>query len=306
MPAHPTLTTVPTDIQHLLLSILPDFDDLGAMVLTHRAFHEIYKARQNSLLHDVARNLLGCLFDEALLLARQQDAKFPALGGGEAVDESLSTNIIGWIMNNDYVVAALERVMFGLLKVDGKKFDVYDAESLGRFADDPFTVEASPTESIRFKGAAYRFWRFCLKPDEERVSFLEALAVDELLELENFVGGISNLIYAMRRQPQESDHDFGAGDFIASVQGTGPDRILDFWIALQNDDPEFEENLDGAGSAGEEGFFDYPLAEVKESKQIDGLQGLRSLSPILDGDNEKMKEILAQVVKLKGSTQGVV
>ncbi|KAJ7745982.1 hypothetical protein B0H16DRAFT_1462575 [Mycena metata] len=158
MAAHPTLTSIPTDIQHLLLTMLPDFDDLGAMILTHRAFHEIYKARQNSLLHDVARNFLGCLFDEALLLARRQEAKYTALGGGEAVAEGLSTNIITFIINNDYVVDALEQsrpdaipvsfsVFLRWVPLEPRVDSIYDAESLGRFADDPFTIQALPTES---------------------------------------------------------------------------------------------------------------------------------------------------------------
>ncbi|KAJ7159665.1 hypothetical protein C8R46DRAFT_1038951 [Mycena filopes] len=43
-----------------------------------------------------------------------------------------------------------------------------DGESLRRFADEPFTVEAaSPTEWIRFQAAAYRFWRLILSTIEE-------------------------------------------------------------------------------------------------------------------------------------------
>ncbi|KAJ7152348.1 hypothetical protein C8R46DRAFT_1228589 [Mycena filopes] len=91
-----------------------------------------------------------------------------------------------------------------------------------RFADEPFTLEASPTESIRFQAAAYR-------------PFLKALTTPGAprARIECFVRGIeSNLIYyAMRGQPaQESDHDW---DFISGVpcQSAGPQVILALWIA---------------------------------------------------------------------------
>ncbi|KAJ7159728.1 hypothetical protein C8R46DRAFT_1354360 [Mycena filopes] len=293
----PGLTDIPTDIQHLLLGILPNFGDLGAMILTHRVFHDIYQERKAALLQDVARNFLGPLLDESILLVRAQEAKSTRKGGKAvaAVPEGFSSTAVLLLMNNDCVVKALEVAIFGLLKVDTKEFDIYDGKSLRRFADEPFTVDASPTESIRFQAAAYRFWRFCLQSRKQREPSLKALTTPALLELECFVQGISNLIYAMRGQPQESDHDW---DFISSVQSAGPLVILALWIARGDsekyDEDEFSSWLGWVGT-GEEGFFDYPCMDAKESmfKNLANIDGIGSLTPILDADNAKMKEILA-------------
>ncbi|KAJ6568863.1 hypothetical protein B0H19DRAFT_1373300 [Mycena capillaripes] len=294
MTAQTKLTTIPADIQHHLLSILPDFYDLGALILTHRCFHDIYKARRASLLDDVARNLLGYLFDEGVLLARAQEA---AYGLGDASVKGFSSNTVLLIVNNNYIANSLEIVVFGLLKANREKFDIYDEESLVRFADQPFTVEASPTESIRFQAAVHRFWRFVLQSKKMRTPFLKRLASSELLELNHFVTGISNLIYAMRGQPQCSDWDW---DFVSSVLSTGPENILQLWDALQNNDPVFLLEFESAGTNGEEGFFSYPFMDAMESKKLDDIRGIGSLEPIFDGNNEKMHEILEEIEKGAG------
>ncbi|KAJ7115330.1 hypothetical protein C8R44DRAFT_880638 [Mycena epipterygia] len=282
------LVSIPADIQHHLLSLLPDFYDLGALILTSRCFHDIYKSHRRLLLDEVAKNFLGCIFDEAMLLARAQEAKY---GLGDPSVKGLSSNTIFLIVNNDYIVRSLEDVVFGLMKADSTKFDIYDEESLARFASDPFTAEASPTESIRFQAAAYRFWRFCLCPAKKRTAFLNKFPSNELFEMSHFVtGGLTNLIYAMWRVPQESDHDW---DFVSSVLSTGPENILNMWNALQRNDPEFEMELDGAGSNGEEGFFDYPLMKVMEVGKLDNVRGLGGLESIFDEDNKKMMEVLS-------------
>ncbi|KAJ7447579.1 hypothetical protein B0H11DRAFT_365848 [Mycena galericulata] len=280
------LITVPTDVQYHLLSILPHFYDLGALILTARCFHDIYKAKRRLLLDEVGKNFLGSLFDEALLLARAQEA---AYGLGDASVEGFSTNTIFLVINNDYIATSLEPLVFGLMKADSSTFDIYDSESLARFAEAPFTAEASPTESIRFKAAVSRFWRFCLEPRKRRGKFLTKLTPNALLELSHFVNGISNLIYALRGKPQESDHDW---DFLASVLSTGPENILRLWDALQDGDPEFPIDLHIAGAREEEGFFGYPLMEVMEKRNLDKIPKLGALGCIFDADNEKMKEAL--------------
>ncbi|KAJ6505803.1 hypothetical protein C8R47DRAFT_1102467 [Mycena vitilis] len=285
------ITTTPIDIRHHLLSILPDFYDLGAMILSHRCLHDVYKERRKILLEDVARNLLGSLFDEAALLARGQEAAYEL---GDASVKGFSTNTVFLLVNNDYIVKSLEVVAFGLLKTDDKKFDIYDPESLARFAGEPFTVQATPTESIRFQAAAYRFWRFVLQAKKNRATFLKNFTPPELLELDHFVHGVSNLIYAMRRKPQESDHDW---DFVDSVLSTGPENILRLWDALQNDDPDFSDDLDGAGWNGEGGFFSYPFRAALKSKNLDDVRGIGSLEPIFDDNNAKTREILDEISK---------
>ncbi|KAJ7473966.1 hypothetical protein FB451DRAFT_283032 [Mycena latifolia] len=281
------LTTIPADVQHRLLSLLPDFYDLGALILTSRCFHDVYKSRRKLLLNEVAQNLLGCFLDEATLLARAQEAAYEL---GDASVKGFSSDTVLLLVNNDYIVHSLEGVVFGLLKEDSTKFDIYESDSLERFVNEPFTSKPSPTESIRFRGAAYRFWRFCLQPKKERTAFLKTLAPNELLELSHFVNGVSNLIYAMRRQPQESDHDW---DFVSSVLATGPENILRLWIALQEDDPDFDGELYEAGTRQEEGFFQYPFFDATEANGLDRVSGVNGLEPIFDGDNEKMKTALS-------------
>ncbi|KAJ7152479.1 hypothetical protein C8R46DRAFT_1197664 [Mycena filopes] len=239
------LISIPTNIRHRLLSILPDFIDLGAMILTHRAFHATYEARRNSLLNDVARNLLGCLFGDALLLARAQELTYQ-LGDGDVA--RFSTNRVLLLVNNDYVVKSLERVMFGLLKRDTEKF----------------------------------------KPFAPSDAFLEALAPAKLMELNNFLTGISDLICAIRGQPPESDADW---HFVDSVLSTGPENIWQLWLALQTDNPDFTMELEGAGSY-DEAFFTEPFIEAKESKRLDDVKGLAALEPIFDDDNRIMNELL--------------
>jgi hypothetical protein len=85
------------------------------------------------------------------------------------------------------------------------------------------------------------------------------------------------------------------GDFISSVLSTGPENILKLWDALQNDDPEFFLELDGAGCNGEEGFFTYQFMEVMESKKLADVRGLHSLEAIFDGNNERMHEVLNEI-----------
>ncbi|KAJ7726565.1 hypothetical protein DFH07DRAFT_852677 [Mycena maculata] len=278
------LTTIPADLQYRLLSILPHFYDLGALILTARCFYDIYKAHSQPLLDAVGKIFLGSLFEEALVLARTQEA---AYGLGDASVEGFSGNTVLLVINNDYIARSLEPVVFGLLKANSSTFDIYDPESLARFSDSPFTAEASPTESIRFKGAVYRFWRFCLQPRKGRTKFLQKLPLHELLELSHFVSGISDLIYAMRGVPQESDHDW---DYISSVQSTGPENILRLWNACQDGEPEFSYDLDDAGGDEEEGFFDYPFQEVMEKRELDGIA--RPLKPLFDANNEKVNEVL--------------
>ncbi|KAJ7744142.1 hypothetical protein B0H16DRAFT_994890 [Mycena metata] len=289
-----SITSIPMVIRHHLLSMLPNFLDLGAMILTHRSFHDAYKVRRNSLLNEVARNLLGCMFHEALLLARAQEVAYQ-LGDGSV---AFSTNRVFLLVNNDYIVNSLEMVMFALLKRDTKRFNIYSQESLGRFATKPFTVEASFLESVRFQAAAYRFWRFCLQPKKKRTTFLKALAPAELLELNHFVTGMSNLIYAIRGQPHrlESKEDC---IFTDSVLSSGPENVFLLWSARQNKHPDFTTELEVAGSYDEEGFFRYSFIDAKKSKRLDDIEGLDSLQPIFDDDNRTMKELLRGICWMK-------
>ncbi|KAF8185277.1 hypothetical protein K438DRAFT_1937031 [Mycena galopus ATCC 62051] len=289
------LIAMPADIHYHLLNMLPDFADLGAIILTHRCFHDVYKTGQKTLLNDVAQNFLGCLFDQALLLARAQKA---AYGLGDLFTKSLSTNTVVLLGNNDYILQSLEQVVFGLLKADSKQFDIYDSESLARFAADPFTAESSWAEFHRFMAAGYRFWEFVLQPRNKRTAFLKNLAPSSLLELNHFVSGISKLIYAISGRTQESDHDW---DFVASVLSTGPESILRLWQALQNGDPDFHDELDSVGGGEEEGFFSYSYWGVMESKKLDKIHGLGALKPIFDADNQKMHEMLEEFGKQTGS-----
>ncbi|KAJ7115326.1 hypothetical protein C8R44DRAFT_223050 [Mycena epipterygia] len=163
------LTSIPADIQHQLLGLLPDFCPLGALIRTCRCFHDVYKSRPNLLLDNVAKNFLGCMFDEAMLLARAQETKYSL---GDSSVKGLSSNTVLLVVNNDSVVRELEDLLFGLLEPDDDgTFDVEDEDSLAQFVDDPLMIigKPSPTESIRFQTATYRFWRFFLQPARNRM-----------------------------------------------------------------------------------------------------------------------------------------
>ncbi|KAJ7726575.1 hypothetical protein DFH07DRAFT_782702 [Mycena maculata] len=247
-----TLTTIPTDLQYHLLSILPHFYDLGALILTARCFHDIYKPRRKPLLDAVGRNFLGCLFDEALLLARTQESAYEL---GDASVEGFSSVTVLLVINNDYIANSLEPVVFRLLKADASEFE---------------------------------FWRFCLQSRKTTTKFLKTIPQNELLELSHFVKGISNLIYAMRGVPHQSDHNW---DFISSVLSTGPENILRLWDACQDGSPDFCTELNIAGGHQEEGFFTYPLFDAMEEEIV----GLLGLEPIFDLDNEKVNVALFKV-----------
>ncbi|KAF8185280.1 hypothetical protein K438DRAFT_1973992 [Mycena galopus ATCC 62051] len=90
------LTHIPADIHFHLLGMLADFHDLAATILTHRCFHDAYNAGRKTLLHDVARNFLGCHFHEALSLARVQ-AGVPLV----LSTRDLSPSTVALIVNND-------------------------------------------------------------------------------------------------------------------------------------------------------------------------------------------------------------
>lgn len=84
---------------------------------------------------------------------------------------------------------------------------------------------------------------------------------------------------------------------MSSVLSTGPENIFQLWYALQKNDPDFPMELDEAGSNDEEGFFSYPFGDAIDSKKLGDIRGIGSLEPIFDGNNEKMHEILDEIVK---------
>ncbi|KAK7065053.1 hypothetical protein R3P38DRAFT_3250517 [Favolaschia claudopus] len=279
------LIALPAAAQHLILSLVPDFYDLGALILTHRSFYDIFYENKQPLLATVARNLLGSLFDEAILLARAQERCY---GLGDPKKNGFSSNRILLLVNNDYILRSLERVSFALLKSD-ERFDTSEAESLVQFVKKPYTRQATLPESLRFLSSGYKFWRYALLSEKGRTPYLKKLRPSELFELNHFVDGISNLIYAMRGVAQESDHDL---DFISGVLSTGPENILNLWDAKQRGAPEFEMELESAGCLSEEGFWTYPYMEATEElNKIDKI-AKPWLEPILDGENEKMHKIL--------------
>ncbi|KAF8185296.1 hypothetical protein K438DRAFT_1765942 [Mycena galopus ATCC 62051] len=290
------LTAIPADIHYHLLGMLSDFHDLGATILTHRCFHAAYNAGKKTVLDNVGRNFLGCLFDQALFLARAQERMY---GSGNPPTEELSAKTVALIVNNDPVLRSLEPVVFGFLKADKQKFKRISSAEEDNHKDLPLLVGPTPTESLRFMGAGYRFWRFVLQREKNRIAFLQNLAPSKLLELNHFVTGMTALIWLMWGREAESDHD---NDFVSGVLSTGPDSILCLWEALQDailneDFEEFEDQFGIAGGSMEEGFFSYAYYDVTESKGLDkipGLVGFRPIEPIFDEDNKKMRQLLKE------------
>ncbi|KAJ7366094.1 hypothetical protein DFH08DRAFT_797093 [Mycena albidolilacea] len=116
MPGTTKLTTFPSDIQHRLLSMLPNFYDL-----------------------------------ETVFLARAQEA---AYGLDDPSVKGFSTNTVFLVINNDYILDSLRSVVFGLLRADEQKFDIYDLESLVRFAN-PFTEEEEDISQASMRVVGY-------------------------------------------------------------------------------------------------------------------------------------------------------
>ncbi|KAF8185235.1 hypothetical protein K438DRAFT_1765887 [Mycena galopus ATCC 62051] len=169
---------------------------------------------------------------------------------------------------------------------ENAKISRSDREIFARFKTgaEPFTGEcivaqASRTESIRFKAAGYKFWRFCLQREKNRTAFLKKIPPPELFELRHFADGVSELIYTMWATPSgDSDHD-------PLEKG----RLM-----------EFDERFSISGDGCEEGFFWYPYMHAIDNKKLPDVRGL-SLRPILDGDNEKMRAMLENSVKETGT-----
>ncbi|KAJ7362886.1 hypothetical protein DFH08DRAFT_841626 [Mycena albidolilacea] len=280
------LTTIPPDIYHQLLSIFPNFRELKIVILTYRCFHDAFKARRKILLRDVAQNLLGHSFDEAMLLAREQEA---AYGRGAPPTEDFSTKIVSLIVTNHYVLRSLERVVVRLLKRD-KDIDIYEAGMWVRLP----SGDTSPAESSRYMTAGYRFWRFSLQRQKEHAVFLKNLTRSQLLELNHFVTGLRDLVDAMGGHPPESDHD---KDFISGVLSSGPQSILNIWEAFVSGDEYFDEAFGIAGDCDGEGFFSYAYMDAIDRKGLHRICALDALEPIFDGDNEKMHKLLKKAAK---------
>ncbi|KAF8146872.1 hypothetical protein K438DRAFT_493787 [Mycena galopus ATCC 62051] len=61
------LSILPDDIQCKLLSFLPNFSVLHAVLLTSRSFHSVFLTRRDLVLKHVAENLLGLALGEELI-----------------------------------------------------------------------------------------------------------------------------------------------------------------------------------------------------------------------------------------------
>ncbi|KAK7065072.1 hypothetical protein R3P38DRAFT_2827766 [Favolaschia claudopus] len=285
MPVQSKLLSIPADIHYLLLSILPDFRDLAALILTHRCFYGVFKTGEKTLLEAVARNFLGAFYDEAVALAYE---KRPSHRRRKRRSTPLTSKIARSIKRSNHVLESLERIVYGLLKTDKHLYlqDPYNyigektlGENFAELASFTFTAIPSFEESLKMTAAGYRIWRFTLLHETEHVPFLMKLPLSELLELNHYVSGLVKLIWAMLGEGG-SHHD---ADYVQGVLATGPWNILRRWNALLEGD--MEEFYEGPYGEHYEGFFTSALFEVMDRKQL-GSTDLYAYKSIFDGDKE--------------------
>ncbi|KAF8185278.1 hypothetical protein K438DRAFT_1765925 [Mycena galopus ATCC 62051] len=158
----------------------------------------------------------------------------------------------------------------------------------------PSKAESSPTESIRFMAAGYRFWIFSLEPADKKTAFLKNLATPELLELNNLVKGVLDLIWLMWGSKPKHGQDLEPA-YVSSILSTGPNNILRLWEISRNGDPDEFEEFDDAGYLSTTSFFATHYKKIIASRKLDKVRSLRrvhTLEPMFDGDNAKMHQLL--------------
>ncbi|KAF8185266.1 hypothetical protein K438DRAFT_1973978 [Mycena galopus ATCC 62051] len=221
-----SLASVPQDIHYHILASLADFKDLSSTVLSTRMLHNAFQTNRRRVLSSVARNFLGGVFIDALLLARCQEKR----NGSAALKvKGLSSSTIRLLVGNAKTIGELQTIMFGLLQ--DSSVDVQKKDTMAQFASAPPTVAASEPESIRFKSAAYRFCVFCLlQTAEARKAFLKRYPTIQVLELSHFVNALWALVCVIRGRALETDRDW---NFLANVVSTGPEKVLELWKLKQ-------------------------------------------------------------------------
>ncbi|KAK7065062.1 hypothetical protein R3P38DRAFT_2827732 [Favolaschia claudopus] len=282
------LTATPADILYILLGILPDFTDLGALILTHRCFYEVFAAGKHTLLNAVGRNFLGCCFNEAVSLAIEQPApKSKSSQGtiepGTSPKICVRSSIVSQLIENERVLRTLEPLVYGMMKVKKGIPYIADPAGLAQLKSFPRTAKPSATESERLMTAGYRLWRFTLLQKEKaQKAFLKKFSSIELIELHHFVDKLRDLTWSMWG-PSDGDTDYYC---IQGLSSTNPQNILRLWTTVLDgtfDEDDFKEY---AMEYDDEGYFSYVLGDVLEKRKLDdGL--LWDFKPILDGEQEK-------------------
>ncbi|KAK7007885.1 hypothetical protein R3P38DRAFT_2792020 [Favolaschia claudopus] len=321
MPVQSKLLSIPADIHYLLLSILPDFRDLAALILTHRCIYGVFKAGEKTLLEAVARNFLGAFYDEAVILAYEQGLSRYRRTTNKSTAEGikLTSRIVQSIERNSNVLKSLESFVYGLLKTNKSLYlqDCYDGleeleyrseservaykktllENFVELASFSYTAIPSATESLRMTAAGYKFWRFTLIQEDKHIPFLKELPIREVLELDHYVQGLLKLIWAMRGAGF-SDHDT---DCVSGILATGPWNIWRLWGALLEGD--MEEYMGEPYGEPYEGFFNYAFFDVLERKQLPSLGGTGTgdgFNSIFDGDKATHEVLKRLAAKEKG------
>ncbi|KAK7065063.1 hypothetical protein R3P38DRAFT_2827738, partial [Favolaschia claudopus] len=298
MPVQSKLVATPADILHILLSTLPDFTDLGALILTHRCFYEVFTASKHSLLNAVGRNMLGAYFNEAVSLAIEQNTSDGTakrtIESNKTQQIQVSSAIISQLMDNERVLSTLRPIVYGLIKTKRVPY-IDQPEGLALLKGFPQTAKPSATELHRLEVAGYRFWRFtCLdtKSKSAHEEFLTRLSAMELLELNTYVNNLKKILEAIWNGA-ESDGDEYA---IQGLLSRGPKSILSLWNTVLDGSYDEDELKRDAEYYENEGYFSYVLYDVIENKQLD-LDILWDFKPILDEEHEKAVKKLAAVAK---------
>jgi hypothetical protein len=114
-----SLTALPADVQHDLLSYLPDLHVLNSLVLTSRSFYTVFRLRRDLVLKAVAENFIGIKLGE----------EFFDHYANEPADSNVPATI-KFLIGTRNVVQALEPIVFRLLIHPDAHWDDPDRRSV--------------------------------------------------------------------------------------------------------------------------------------------------------------------------------
>ncbi|KAK7057623.1 hypothetical protein R3P38DRAFT_2842101 [Favolaschia claudopus] len=264
-----SISTLPVDVQCMLLTFLPDFSALNSLILTSRSMHSLFVIQQNFVLKCVAENFLGTTIGE------------------EIVNLPNMLEAIKFLVQAKPAIDSLELIVFRFLEPDAD-LDVQP------------TRRPSLTETARLRRAVYRFAIFCsLSSQMQQSLFLDCLQTMEVFEMLHLVEGLRKMILILLGDAFP-DADWG---LIGRLVSTGPVNICRLWTLHERKDLKtlFTEMTIAVADSGTEadgdGAFDDAFRHFEILRNISAFDATRT-RPLLDEGHLDTQEVLLQLESL--------
>ncbi|KAJ7102814.1 hypothetical protein C8R44DRAFT_887547 [Mycena epipterygia] len=273
-----TLATIPLDTQLEIIGWIPDFTTLHSCILVNHTFSQLFTNHRPSLTNSVAQNQFGEHLHDALTLVNTQFER--CYSGPE--HHGYESKLIRQLLSNENVVQEVEFIVLRFLFNNYKSMSEWGADARS----------PTPTELVRFKRAAYRFWIYCMVETSKRSWFLSQFPAIELAEVANLFYGVEAWVtelYTPKQLEFESEHE--------AVISNGLGRLSWLWklfLAMIQDPGEetwdlFVESMGVSADCDGEGFFHYDLRECWKYRNID----IEYTQSILDEGHDRLEGIFA-------------